>query len=66
MPHEVRAVVSAQKGAPTEVRTIVVPDPGPGDVLVSVQARGVRRTDLRCREGAIEDDFPIPVPVVVL
>ncbi|GAA1882675.1 S-(hydroxymethyl)mycothiol dehydrogenase [Streptomyces durmitorensis] len=58
MPHEVRAVVAMKKGAPVEVQTIVVPDPGPGEVLVSVQACGVCHTDLHYREGAINDDFP--------
>ncbi|MEU6680534.1 S-(hydroxymethyl)mycothiol dehydrogenase [Streptomyces sp. NPDC046925] len=58
MPHEVRAVVALKKAAPVEVQTIVVPDPGPGEVLVSVQACGVCHTDLHYREGAINDDFP--------
>ncbi|GHC85978.1 S-(hydroxymethyl)mycothiol dehydrogenase [Streptomyces flavofungini] len=58
MPHEVRGVVAAKKGAPVEVQTIVVPDPGPGEALVSVQACGVCHTDLHYREGAISDDFP--------
>ncbi|PSM40057.1 S-(hydroxymethyl)mycothiol dehydrogenase [Streptomyces dioscori] len=58
MPYEVRAVVAVKKGAPVEVRTIVVPDPGPGEVLVTVQACGVCHTDLHYREGAISDDFP--------
>ncbi|MFG2138230.1 S-(hydroxymethyl)mycothiol dehydrogenase [Streptomyces sp. NPDC048650] len=58
MPHEVRAVVAAKRGAPVEVRTVLVPDPGPGDVLVNVQACGVCHTDLHYREGAVGDDFP--------
>ncbi|MEW2571019.1 S-(hydroxymethyl)mycothiol dehydrogenase [Streptomyces sp. NPDC047070] len=58
MPYEVRAVVAVKKGAPVEVRTIVVPDPGPGEVLVTVQACGVCHTDLHYREGAISDAFP--------
>ncbi|MFE0177572.1 S-(hydroxymethyl)mycothiol dehydrogenase [Streptomyces sp. NPDC059002] len=58
MPHEVRAVVALKRGAPVEVQTIVVPDPGPGEVLVSVQACGVCHTDLHYREGAVNDDFP--------
>ena len=37
---------------------IEVPDPGPGEVLVTVQACGVCHTDLHYREGAINDDFP--------
>jgi S-(hydroxymethyl)mycothiol dehydrogenase len=56
--HEVRAVVAVKKGAPVELRTILVPDPGPGEVLVSVRACGVCHTDLHYREGAINDEFP--------
>ncbi len=58
MPHEARAVVALKKGAPVEVLPILVPDPGPGEVLVSVQACGVCHTDLHYRDGAIGDDFP--------
>ncbi|MFJ2443688.1 S-(hydroxymethyl)mycothiol dehydrogenase [Streptomyces sp. NPDC087658] len=58
MSHEVRAVVARKKGAPVEVTTILVPDPGPGEVLVSVQASGVCHTDLHYREGAVGDGFP--------
>jgi S-(hydroxymethyl)mycothiol dehydrogenase len=38
--------------------TVVVPDPGPGEALVAVQACGVCHTDLHYREGGINDDFP--------
>ncbi|MCF3173416.1 S-(hydroxymethyl)mycothiol dehydrogenase [Streptomyces sioyaensis] len=58
MPHEVHAVVAAKQGAPVELQTILVPDPGPGDVLVAVQACGVCHTDLHYRDGAINDEFP--------
>src|SRR5437899_2719383 len=58
MPHEVRGVVSAAKGKPVEIAAIRVPDPGPGEALVRVQACGVCHTDLHYREGAINDDFP--------
>jgi S-(hydroxymethyl)mycothiol dehydrogenase len=58
MPHEVRGVVSRKKGEPVEVTTVVVPDPGPGDAVVRVQACGVCHTDLHYREGGINDDFP--------
>src|SRR6187431_1238158 len=54
----VKGVVALAKGAPVEVRDIVVPDPGPGEVRVQVQACGVCHTDLHYREGAINDDFP--------
>ena len=58
MPQEVRGVVARTKGAPVTVETIVIPDPGPGEVVVSVQACGVCHTDLHYREGGINDDFP--------
>src|SRR2546423_7171648 len=58
MPHEVRGVVSVAKGKPVEIAAIRVPDPGPGEALVKVQACGVCHTDLHYREGAINDDFP--------
>ena len=58
MPHSGRAVVARAKGEPVTVETIEVPDPGSGEVLVSVQACGVCHTDLHYREGAINDEFP--------
>jgi S-(hydroxymethyl)mycothiol dehydrogenase len=58
MAHEVRGVVAREKGAPVSVETIVVPDPGPGEALVKVQACGVCHTDLHYREGGINDEFP--------
>ena len=58
MSHRVRAVVARAKGEPVTIETIEVPAPGPGEVLVAVQACGVCHTDLHYREGAINDDFP--------
>jgi S-(hydroxymethyl)mycothiol dehydrogenase len=58
MPHEVQGVVARSKGAPVSLETIVVPDPGPGEALVRVQACGVCHTDLHYREGGINDEFP--------
>ncbi len=45
MAHEVRGVVAMATGEPVTLETIVVPDPGPGEALVAVQARGVCHTD---------------------
>ncbi|MDR7304546.1 S-(hydroxymethyl)mycothiol dehydrogenase [Haloactinomyces albus] len=53
-----RAVVARGKGEPVTVETIVVPDPGPGEAVVRVQACGVCHTDLHYREGGINDEFP--------
>jgi S-(hydroxymethyl)mycothiol dehydrogenase len=58
MAYEVRGVVARGKGAPVSIETIVVPDPGPGEAVVDVQACGVCHTDLHYREGGINDDFP--------
>lgn len=58
MPREVRGVIAGGKGEVVRLETIIVPDPGPGEVVVRVQASGVCHTDLHYREGAITDDFP--------
>src|ERR1700722_13304339 len=58
MTNAVRGVIARAKGEPVEVTTIVVPDPGPGEALVTVQACGVCHADLHYREGGIGEDFP--------
>jgi S-(hydroxymethyl)mycothiol dehydrogenase len=58
MVHEVRGVIARAKGEPVSVETILVPDPGPGEALVKVQACGVCHTDVHYREGGINDEFP--------
>ncbi|PRY37779.1 S-(hydroxymethyl)mycothiol dehydrogenase [Geodermatophilus tzadiensis] len=58
MAYEVRGVVARGKGAPVSVETVLVPDPGPGEAVVDVQACGVCHTDLHYREGGINDEFP--------
>lgn len=55
---QVRAVIARSKGAPVEIVTINVPDPGPGEAVVKVLSCGVCHTDLHYREGGINDDFP--------
>ena len=58
MPQTVRGVVARGKGLPVTVEQVVVPDPGPGEAVVRVQACGVCHTDLHYREGGINDEFP--------
>jgi S-(hydroxymethyl)mycothiol dehydrogenase len=58
MAHEVKGVIARAKGAAVELTTVLVPDPGPGEALVRVQACGVCHTDLHYREGGIGADFP--------
>ncbi len=58
MATEGLGVVARKKGAPVTVETILVPDPGPGEAVVTVKACGVCHTDLHYREGGINDEFP--------
>jgi S-(hydroxymethyl)mycothiol dehydrogenase len=58
MTVSVQGVIAPAKGAPVEVTTILIPEPGPGEALVRVQACGVCHTDLHYKEGGIGDDFP--------
>ena len=58
MAQKVKGVVARAVKQPVSVETIVIPDPGPGEAVVVVQACGVCHTDLHYREGGISDDFP--------
>ncbi|GAA3030216.1 S-(hydroxymethyl)mycothiol dehydrogenase [Gordonia defluvii] len=58
MSQTVTGVIARSKKAPTEVVDVVIPDPGPRDVVVTVQACGVCHTDLAYREGGINDEYP--------
>ena len=58
MPQQVQGVIARSKGASVELVDITIPDPGPNDVVVRIQACGVCHTDLTYRDGGINDDFP--------
>lgn len=58
MSQTVQGVISRSPGAPVEVADIVIPDPGPGEVIVKIIACGVCHTDLTYRDGGINDDYP--------
>ncbi|MEU5880464.1 S-(hydroxymethyl)mycothiol dehydrogenase [Spirillospora sp. NPDC047279] len=58
MGQQVRGVIAPGKGEPVRIETITVPDPGPGEAVVQIQACGVCHTDLHYREGGINDEFP--------
>lgn len=58
MIHESLGVVARERGMPVTLETVLVPDPGPGEALVRVEACGVCHTDLHYREGGISDQFP--------
>ncbi|TLP80049.1 S-(hydroxymethyl)mycothiol dehydrogenase [Nesterenkonia sphaerica] len=58
MPHTVNAVVVAEKNAAAEIHQIIVPDPGPGEVVVDVLTCGVCQTDQHFQQGEVGDNFP--------
>ncbi|GGU02459.1 S-(hydroxymethyl)mycothiol dehydrogenase [Streptomyces violascens] len=58
MSQQVQGVIAPGKNQPVRVETIVVPDPGPGEAVVKIQACGVCHTDLHYKQGGINDDFP--------
>src|SRR5580692_11158836 len=58
MAISVQGVVVRGKGEPVQVTEVLVPEPGPGEALVRVQACGVCHTDLHYKMGGIGDDYP--------
>lgn len=54
----VKGIISRAKNEPVELVDVVIPDPGPNDVVVRVQACGVCHTDLAYKEGGINDEYP--------
>src|SRR5690349_19425969 len=58
MSQEVRGVVAPGRNENVRVETITIPDPGPGEAVVRIQACGVCHTDLHYKQGGITDEFP--------
>jgi S-(hydroxymethyl)mycothiol dehydrogenase len=58
MASSVAGIVAGGKGEPVRMTEVIVPDPGPGEALVRVQACGVCHTDLHYKLGGIGEDFP--------
>jgi propanol-preferring alcohol dehydrogenase len=56
-----RAMVLPEAGVGLELRSLAVPEPRRGEVLIAVEACGVCRTDLHIVDGELPD---IPYPVV--
>jgi alcohol dehydrogenase, propanol-preferring len=50
-----RAAVVPALGAPLEIREVPVPEPGPGHVVVRIEASGVCHTDIHAARG----DWPV-------
>jgi S-(hydroxymethyl)mycothiol dehydrogenase len=58
MAQQVQGVIAPGKNEPVRVETIQIPDPGPGEAVVKIQACGVCHTDLHYKQGGINDEFP--------
>jgi len=50
-----KAAVVPALGSPLEIRELAIPDPGPGQVLVRMQASGICHTDIHAARG----DWPV-------
>src|ERR1700757_4458046 len=55
IPKTMKAAVVEKFGVPLEVREVPVPQPGPGQALVEINASGVCHTDLHAADG----DWPV-------
>ncbi|GAC1334650.1 MAG: S-(hydroxymethyl)mycothiol dehydrogenase [Chloroflexota bacterium] len=58
MTVKARGVIVRSAGAPGQVEDMIVDDPGPGEVLVRIEASGVCHTDLMYKDGDVDDRFP--------
>ncbi len=54
-----KGIISRVPGERTELEEIVVYPPGPGEVLVRIQASGVCHTDLHYKLGRLTTSFHI-------
>lgn len=55
VPSQMRAMLLEQPGKPLHLRSVPVPQPGPGQVLIRVRACGVCRTDLHIVDGELSN-----------
>ncbi len=58
---EIKAAVLEARGGPFRLARVLLPPPGPGEILVRVAACGICHTDLVVRAH----DFGTPVPIVL-
>ena len=62
MTISVRGVVSRGKGEPVEVTTVLVPEPGPGEVVVRIGGAGACHSDLHVMHDYPAGLLPWPTP----
>src|SRR5690606_6662992 len=62
LPQRMRAMLFERVGQPLRAAELPVPRPGPGQVLLAVEACGVCRTDLHLIDGELPDPLLPVVP----
>ncbi|KAF0849212.1 NADP-dependent oxidoreductase [Nocardia caishijiensis] len=60
-----RAIVVHKFGATPELADMPVPEPGPGDVQVALDAAGVNPFDLKMADGLLEGKMPTDFPMIL-
>ncbi|MFV2196379.1 alcohol dehydrogenase catalytic domain-containing protein [Nocardiopsis sp. LOL_012] len=58
MSTTVKAAVFTETGTPPQIRDLVLPDPGPGQVRVRIAAAGVCHSDLSLSNGTLAQPWP--------
>lgn len=58
MTTHAQGIIVRSAGGPPFLEDFTVDDPGPGEVLVRIQASGVCHTDVMYMEGLVGNDFP--------
>lgn len=56
-----QAMICSRAGAPLQLQTVPLPEPGPGEVRLAVSVCGVCRTDLHIVDG----ELPAPKPALI-
>ncbi|MEU4600933.1 NADP-dependent oxidoreductase [Nocardia sp. NPDC023988] len=60
-----RAIVVHKFGATPELADMPVPEPGPGEVQVALDAAGVNPFDLKMADGLLEGKMPTDFPMIL-
>jgi NADPH:quinone reductase-like Zn-dependent oxidoreductase len=60
-----RAITVSEYGASPAVTELPTPQPGPGQVLIAVQAAGMNPMDVQIANGRWKDRMPAAFPMVL-
>jgi len=65
IPKTMKAAQVVEHGKPVQVKEVPVPEPGPRQILVKIQASGVCHTDLHVAAGDWGDGAKCPLPTTL-